>query len=246
MKPPASYLHPLAAELDGGLHCTTVLRVCLSLMALHGLGSAAFITGACQVSRLHLVISRGGILRNGHCQIMATEIRALPGRVQTQQFQASIAAPDYMAMCVVDAILHAPPGMHFDLASIGNVHASSSAQCLLLIRAGRGCLPCRCAVSTLPERIVLLTSSTCTPIATDCSSATVSFRVAVGPNTRSFLYPSSFCLVRPVSSGSGQSSWTRVDLSRSFGAVFGGREACVAVKGIACARSLLCRERDLW
>jgi hypothetical protein len=155
-------------------------------MALHGPRSAAFITGACQASRLHLVRSPVRILRNGHCQITAIEIRELPGRLQTQRFQASIAAPDYTAMCVNAIVLvPAPPGMHFDLASIGNVHASSSTQCLLLIRAARCCLPCRCAVSTLSERIVLFTSSTCTPIATNCSSATVSFCVAVGPNARS-------------------------------------------------------------
>jgi hypothetical protein len=59
------------------------------------------------------------------------------------------------------------------------------------------------------------------------------------------LYPSSCCLVRPVSSGSGQSSWTGGDLSRSFGAVFGGEEeAWVAVARIACARSSPWRERD--
>jgi hypothetical protein len=87
------------------------------LTALHELRSTAFITGACRVSQLHLVRSPSSILRTGHCQITAIEIRELPERVQTQRFQAITAASDHTATCV-NAIVLAPPGMHCDLASI--------------------------------------------------------------------------------------------------------------------------------
>jgi hypothetical protein len=135
------------------------------IKTLHGLRSAALITGACQVSRLHLVRSPASILRNEPCQITAIEIREPPGRVQTQQFQSTTAGPDHTA--------------------IGDVHASSSTQCLLLIRAGRSCLPCHCAVSILSERIVLFTSSTCTPIATVYSSAAAYRSAAFNPSSAS-------------------------------------------------------------
>jgi hypothetical protein len=232
-----------AAEFgESELHCATAMRVCLS--------SRHYIGPDRRPSSPGLARSPASILRTGHRQITAIGIRELPGLVQMQWVQATIAGPDHAATCV-NATVPAPPGMHFGLDSIGDVHASSSTQCLLLIRAGRVCPPCHCAVSMLSERIVLFTSSTCTSIATVCSSAAnssaaVNSSVGVGLEHQLLLYPSSCCPVRPVSSGSGQSSWIGGDLSRSFGAGFGGEEeAWVAVERIACARSSPWRERDL-
>ena len=81
--------HLICVRFGGGVGEQTSLRYSSEgvdvLMTLHGLRSAAFITGACQVNQLHLARSPGSILINGRCQIITIEIRELPGRVQTQR-----------------------------------------------------------------------------------------------------------------------------------------------------------------
>jgi hypothetical protein len=211
------------------------------LTALHELRSTAFITGACRVSQLHLVGSPGSILRTGHCQITAIEIRELPERVQTQRFQAITAASDHTATCV-NAIVLAPPGMHCDLTSIKTCTPVSqpnvSSSCEHGEPASLAVELRPCCVNRLPcSRLSLVLQSPPTvplppsapllqPASNTRSSCILALATSLGR-----------CLRAVVN--------RRSDLSRSLGAVFGGEEAWVAVKGIACARSSLRHERDL-
>jgi hypothetical protein len=121
-------IYARTADLESRLDCAMVPRIWLC--PWHYM-AAAFITGARQVSRLHLVRSPGSILRNRHCQITATEARGPTGYLRMQQVQAATALSVHAMATPVKGVVPvpAPPGMHFDLTSIGNVHASSSTRC---------------------------------------------------------------------------------------------------------------------
>jgi len=115
------------------------------------------------------------------------------------------------------------PGMRLEVRSVRNVHACSTAKCLLLIRAGRTSALavelCSSCLNSVPYSRRLLCS--CAPFAAD------RFSIPVGLERHAILYPSSCCLAGHCAFG----QW-------SFGAIFGGEDSWFASRLVdACVRS---------